>query len=157
MERGASGLLNSTGNMMREMILKGPSSFDALLVYENVAIDYLKNAEGRWGQLRVAYPSKNMWNDNPYYILDVPWSSAAHREAAEAFLEFLMTEPIQKEALAHGFRPGNPSVPIKVAGSPFESLAPYGVRVDLGSICEAPKAEVINNLLASWQRNQGSR
>jgi Ca-activated chloride channel family protein len=157
MERGASGLSNSTGNMMREMILKGPSSFDALLVYENVAIDYLKNAEGRWGPLRVAYPSKNMWNDNPYYILDVPWSSAAHREAAEAFLEFLMTEPIQKEALAHGFRPGNPSVPIKVAGSPFESLAPYGVRVDLGSICEAPKAEVINNLLASWQRNQGSR
>jgi Ca-activated chloride channel family protein len=157
MERGASGLSNSTGNMMREMILKGPSSFDALLVYENVAIDYLKNAEGRWGPLHVAYPSKNMWNDNPYYILDVPWSSAAHREAAEAFLEFLMTEPIQKEALAHGFRPGNPSVPIKVAGSPFESLAPYGVRVDLGSICEAPKAEVINNLLASWQRNQGSR
>src|SRR5215475_419824 len=41
-ERGVSGLSNSTGNMMREMVLKGPSSYDALLVYESVAIDYLK-------------------------------------------------------------------------------------------------------------------
>src|SRR5271166_5781078 len=29
-ERGVSGLSNSTGNMMREMVLKGPSSYDAL-------------------------------------------------------------------------------------------------------------------------------
>ena len=43
LERGTSGLSNSTGNMMKEMVLKGPSSYDALLVYESVAIDYLKN------------------------------------------------------------------------------------------------------------------
>jgi len=29
--------------------------------------------------------------------------------------------------------------------------------VEIGAICETPRAEVINNLLASWQRNQGSR
>ena len=45
-EHGVSGFSNSTGNMMREMVLKGPSSYDALFVYESVAIDYLKNAEG---------------------------------------------------------------------------------------------------------------
>ena len=44
------------------------------------SIDYLKNAEGRWGELRVVYPELNMWNDNPYYVLDVPWSTAAQRE-----------------------------------------------------------------------------
>src|SRR5215467_3789839 len=49
MESAANGMSNSTGNMMREMVLKGPSSFDALFVYESVAIDYMKNAEGRWG------------------------------------------------------------------------------------------------------------
>lgn len=156
-ERSVSGLSNSTGNMMREMVLKGPSSYDALLVYENVAIDYLKNAEGRWGQIRVSYPEYNAWNDNPYYIIDAPWSTREQKKAAEAFLSFLSSEPIQRESLVHGFRPANPSVPVKFAESPFVRYATYGVQVDLAKICEPPRAEVVNNLLQSWQRSQASR
>jgi hypothetical protein len=157
LERGVSGMSNSTGNMMREMVLKGPSSFDAVYVYESVAIDYLKNAEGRWGQLRVVYPEYNAWNDNPFYIINASWSTTEQRKAADTFLNFLLTEPIQKASLAHGFRPANPSVPVKFADSPFVLYAGNGVQVDLEKICEPPKAEVVNNLLASWQRAQGSR
>jgi ABC-type Fe3+ transport system substrate-binding protein len=157
LENGASGMSNSTGNMMREMVLKGPSSYDALFVYESVAIDYLKNAEGRWGQLRVVYPEYNAWNENPYYIVNASWSSPDQRKAADAFLNFLLTEPIQKQSLVHGFRPANPSVPVKFADSPFVQYAGNGVQVDLQKICEPPRAEVVNNLLASWQRSQGSR
>ena len=156
-ERGVSGLSNSTGNMMREMVLKGPSSYDALFVYESVAIDYLKNAEGRWGQLRVVYPEYNAWNENPYYIIDASWSSKDQRKAAETFLAFLLTEPIQRESLVHGFRPANPNVPVKFPDSPFVKYADYGVKVDLAKICEPPRAEVVNNLLQSWQRSQANR
>jgi len=157
LERGSSGMSNSTGNMMREMVLKGPSSYDGLFVYESVAIDYLKNAEGRWGALRVVYPEYNAWNENPYYIVNAAWSTSDQRKAADAFLNFLLTEPIQKESLNHGFRPANPSVPVKFADSPFVLYAGNGVQVDLQKICEPPKAEVVNNLLASWQRTQGNR
>jgi len=156
-ERAVSGLSNSTGNMMKEMVLKGPSSYDALLVYENVTIDYLKNAEGRWGQLRIVYPEYNAWNDNPYYIIDASWSSKEQRQAAETFLNFLLSEPVQKASLVHGFRPANPSVPIKFADSPFVRYADYGIKVDLAKICEAPRGEVVNNLLQSWQRSQANR
>src|SRR5262245_4643629 len=156
-ERGASGMSNSTGNMMREMVLQGPSSYDALFVDESVAIDYLKNAEGRWGSLRVVYPEYNAWNESPYYIINATWSSSDQRKAADAFLNFLLTEPIQKESLNHGFRPANPSVPVKFANSPFVLYGGNGIQVDLQKICEPPKAEVVNNLLASWQRSQGSR
>jgi ABC-type glycerol-3-phosphate transport system substrate-binding protein len=157
LERGASGMSNSTGNMMREMVLKGPSSYDALFVYESVAIDYLKNAEGRWGQLRVVYPEYNAWNENPYYIINASWSSPDQRKAADTFVNFLLSEPVQKESLTHGFRPANPNVPIKFANSPFVLYGGNGIQVDLQKICEPPKAEVVNNLLASWQRSQGSR
>ncbi|MGC3990918.1 MAG: substrate-binding domain-containing protein [Chthoniobacteraceae bacterium] len=156
-ESGVSGLSNSTGNMMRDMVLRGPSSYDALFVYENVVIDYLKNAEGRWGDLRVVYPKLNMWNDNPYYVIDAPWSSKEQREAAGAFLDFLLTEPIQREALNHGFRPGNPDVPIKFPESPFTLYQKNGLQVDISTVCAAPKADVVNNLLAIWQRTQGSK
>ena len=157
LERAVSGLSNSTGNMMKEMVLKGPSSYDALLVYESVTIDYLKNAEGRWGQLRVVYPEYNAWNDNPYYIIDAPWSSKEQRKAAETFLAFLLTEPIQRESLVHGFRPANPNVPVKFPDSPFVKYTDYGIKVDLAKICEPPRAEVVNNLLQSWQRSQANR
>ncbi|PWT94433.1 MAG: hypothetical protein C5B54_00015 [Acidobacteria bacterium] len=157
LERGVSSLPNSTGNMMKEMILKGPSSFDCVFVYESVAIDYLKNAEGRWGDLHIVYPKYNMWNENPYYVINAPWVSADQRKAAGAFLDFLYSENIQKQSLEHGFRPGNPSVPIKFQGSPFVQYQKFGLKIDVGTTCEPPKAEVINNLLASWQRGQGSR
>ena len=157
LERATSGLSNSTGNMMREMVLKGPSSYDVMLVYESVAIDYLKNAEGRWGSLRVVYPEYNIWNDNPYYIVNAPWSTSDQRKAADTFLNFLLSEPIQRESLKHGFRPANTNVPIKFPESPFVQLAGNGIQVDLQKICEPPKAEVVNNLLESWQRTQGNR
>ena len=156
-ERGVSGMSNSTGNMMREMVLKGPSSFDALLVYESVAIDYLKNAEGRWGQLHIVYPEYNAWSDSPFYVINASWVSKDQRKAAEAFLAFLLTEPVQKESLKHGFRPANPNVPVKFPDSPFVMYGKYGVQIDLAKICDPPKAEVINNLLASWQRSAGAR
>jgi ABC-type Fe3+ transport system substrate-binding protein len=157
LERGVTGLTNSTGTMMREMVLKGPSSYDVVFVYESVAIDFLKNAEGRWGRIRIVYPEYNAWNENPYYVLDTEWSSDAHRRAADEFLRFLVSEPVQKQALVHGFRPGNPSVPVRLAGSPFVAYAPYGVQVDLRKVCDPPKADVINTLLTMWQRMQPGR
>ena len=156
-ENAVSGLSDSTGDMMKDMVLRGPSSYDALFVYESVAIDYLANAEGRWGELRVVYPQRNMWNDNPFYVLDVPWSTPDQRKATNAFLDFLLTEPIQKQALDHGFRPGNPQVPVKFPESPLVKYQKYGLQIDIGATCEPPKGEVINNLLQSWQRSQGSR
>jgi len=157
LEQGVNGLSDSTGTLMREMVLKGPSSFDAVFVYESVAIDFLKSAEGRWGELHIVYPKENMWSENPYYIIDAQWSSKEQRAAAEAFLNFLLTEPIQKESLKHGFRPANTTVPVIFAESPFTVYKRYGLQIEPGSTAEAPGAEVVNNLLAIWHRNQGGR
>jgi ABC-type Fe3+ transport system substrate-binding protein len=155
-ERGVSGLSDSTGSLMRELVLKGPSAFDAVLAYESVAVDSLKSAEGRWGRLRIVYPERNLWSDNPYYVLDVPASSPRQRQAAGEFLDFLLTARIQREALAHGFRPADPAAPIRFAESPFVLYQQFGLRLDPGPVCEPPRAEVLNNLLAGWQRAQGS-
>jgi Ca-activated chloride channel family protein len=163
-ERGVTGmsdstggltklLSHSTGDLMKEMVLEGPSRYDALLVYESVAIDYLGSAEGRWEPLQVIYPPCNLWSENPYYVLNTPWTTPAHQKAAEAFLKFLMSEPAQAKALEHGFRPGNPALPIKRPDSPFVRYAANGLSIEVSSICEVPAPEVIDNLLESWIRN----
>jgi ABC-type Fe3+ transport system substrate-binding protein len=154
MQSGVSGFSNSTGNMMRDMVLRGPSTYDGLFVYESTVIDYLKNAEGRWGGLKVAYPKINLWNNNPYCIIDAPWSTPAHRKAALAFQEYLLSAPVQAEALKYGFRPANPDVAVKTPESPFTIHAATGLKIDVGAVAEPPRADVISNLLALWQRSR---
>jgi serine/threonine-protein kinase len=147
--RPGGALSHSTGTLMREMVLRGPSQYDCLVIYENLAIDYLDAAKDRWGPLVVDYPEPNMWNEHPYYILDVPWSDPGQRAAARAFLKFLMSEPVQRRALDHGFRPGNPDVSLRFADSPLIRHAGRGLRIDLPRMCEPPSDDVVQNLLAA--------
>jgi ABC-type Fe3+ transport system substrate-binding protein len=152
---GASRVTDSTDELMKNAILRGPSVYDALMVYESAAIDYFKKAEGRWEEFKVVYPKYNLWNDNPYCILDTPWTAEAHQKAADTFLQFLMSEPVQSRAMEHGFRPGDPSVPLKGPDSPFVQYAENGLRLDLPVVCEPPSREVTENLQQSWMRNTG--
>jgi len=152
--KSVSGLSNSTGNLIKDMVLRGPSTYDAIFVYESVAIDYLKNAQGRWGALRVVYPKYNCWSDNPFYVLNTPGETADETKATMAFLDFLMSEPAQKKALEHGFRPGNPAVPVVAPDSPFSLYADYGLRVEINNVAQIPLSEVITNLTTAWQRSQ---
>ena len=85
----------------------------------------------RWGtegRAQVVYPEPNLWNEHPYYILDVPWSDGRQHEAAAEFLGFLMSEPVQHRALEHGFRPGNPAVPVESPESPLVRHQKYGIK-----------------------------
>ena len=83
---------------------------------------------GRWDRLRVVYPKFNLWNDNPYYVLDVPWSGEEQRRAAQVFLDFRLSEAVQTRAMEHGFRPANVSVPTRSAESPFVRYASAGIQ-----------------------------
>jgi len=100
---------------------------------------------------------QNLWNDNPYDVIDAPWVTPTQRKAAETFLAFLLTEPVQRQALVHGLRPGNPEVGVRFADSPFETMQRYGLRNDLSAVAENPSPEVVANLLATWQRGRGNR
>jgi hypothetical protein len=153
---GPSVRIESTGTLMQDMVRKGPSTYDAVMVYESAAIDYLRQAEGRWGPLCVVYPKRNLWSDHPYCILKTDWCKPEHQQAAEKFLAFLLSEPVQTKALDHGFRPGRLEVPINLPESPFVKYADHGLKIDLNTICDPPSGEVLNNLTRSWEQALGS-
>jgi ABC-type Fe3+ transport system substrate-binding protein len=147
-----TGLAGSSGTMMRDLVLRGPSAYDVIFGYESMAIDYLKQASGRWGELRIVYPKYNMWNDHPCYVLDGDWASAEQKKAADAFLSYLLTPRIQQQALIHGFRPGNPDVAVNGPDSPFTKYGANGLRLDVPVVCQPPSGEAILNLQTAWQR-----
>jgi Ca-activated chloride channel family protein len=147
-------LTHSTGTMMKEMTLRGPSQYDCVMTYENAAIGALADARTRWGPLQVVYPSPTIWNENPYYVLDVPWSGPEQRSAARAFLAFLLSEPMQVKAMSFGFRPGNPKVAMNGPESPFVTNAESGVQLEVPNAAEPPKADVVDTLMTSYRRAQ---
>ena len=53
------------------------------------------------------YPKEGtVWHDNPFAVPDAPWVSAEQRQAAQVVGEFLWSDPVQRQFVEWGFRPG---------------------------------------------------
>jgi Ca-activated chloride channel family protein len=53
------------------------------------------------------YPREGtFWSDHPVGVVQRPWVTPAHKEAAEKYIAFLLDKPRQKLAADTGFRPG---------------------------------------------------
>lgn len=145
----------STGNLMRTMLRFGPSELNGVIVYENLALSNLEVAQGRWGSIKMVYPQRSVWNDNPYYILNVPWSSKEQRDAAKLFQDFLLSDTAQIEARNNYlFRPASLDVPIISDDSPFKKLIEDGiVNIDVATISR-PSGSVLEQLIQIWERTQ---
>lgn len=149
----------STGTFMEEMILFGPSKYDVVVSYENLAIEQIPNAQGRWGNLRIYYPQHTMWSSHPAALLDAPWVTPEQKQAGRKLIAFLRAPEAQRRALRYGFRPSDPAVPIlgEQADNPFSAARAHGVRTDLPGAVEPPPGPVISNLMEMWSRQIGRR
>lgn len=88
------------------MLLFGRSNGDAGQILESYLLTQMEDLEARWDQpLRIVYPDPIAWFDFPYGVYMGPETSAAEKEAALAFKEFLLTSEQQAVALEHGLRP----------------------------------------------------
>ena len=154
LEKGVTRFEASTGTFMTDMVRFGPSKYDIAVVYENLAISQLENAQGRWGNLRVYYPAITLWSDHPITVLQGDWVTEPQRKAARKLVAFLRGRRMQERALAFGFRPADPAVPLKTADAtnPYTRLAQYGVQLDLPPAAQPPPGAVIRNMMTMWSR-----
>jgi hypothetical protein len=153
-EKGVTKFETSTGTFMTDMVRFGPSKYDISVVYENLAISQIENAQGRWGNLKVYYPQTTLWSDHPAAILATDWVTEPQRQAARKWLAYLRSRPIQEKALALGFRPGDTSIPVKTgdAQNPWTRLAQYGIQVEIPPVAKTPDGAVARNLMTMWRR-----
>lgn len=159
LEKGVTRFETSTGTFMTDMVRFGPSKYDIAVVYENLAISQIANAQGRWGNLKVYYPPLTLWSDHPAAVLQASWVTPKQKEAARQWLAYLRSRPVQERALAFGFRPADPSVPIKTAdaANPFTRLAEHGILVEVPPVADVPEGSVVRNLLTMWSRVVGTQ
>lgn len=142
----------STGFFAEKMLERGPSYLSAAVLYENLVIEsYAKNSSGT--PLVAIYPVEGtFWSDHPYAILDAEWVGADEKEAATAFLAHLKSKPAQERALAHGFRPADPTVRIASPLDPAHGADPKQPQ----TLLEVPGAEVLRKLLEVWKSTKRS-
>ncbi len=153
------GYDRTSADLMANMLRYGPSTYDVIMVYENLVAATMKNAPGRWGaELRVYYPQLNLWNDHPFCVLLAEWSSADQKDAALVFQRFLLSEEIQQEALRYGFRPANVDVPVinQDPENPFNLYQDQGLEVKIPRInlVEVPSGDVIRELQVLFKQQE---
>jgi len=93
------------------------------------------------------YPKEGtLFSDNPFFVLDAPWVSAAERAGARAFESFVQQPTNQRKVLEFGFRPGNPSVTVGDPITRANGLDPAQPQTTLG----VPTPEVLVRLIEKW-------
>ena len=99
--------------------------------YVRQGSDLLVNMQGlqtRWAEpMNIVYPEYVTWFDFPFTVWMGPETSAAEKNAALEFEKYLLSEEVQKQALAYGLRPANPAVPVTGEDSLFDQWAGQGV------------------------------
>jgi len=145
---------DSTGTYMKDMVAYGPSVYDVVTVYEATAIEQADNAVGRYGELRVYYPDRTILSDHPFCILNAEWVTNEQAQAAQIFVDYLLSKPAQEKALLeYGFRPVDTNIPLDQPGSPLNRYATNGLKIQLPPQITLPPGDVLNTLLEFWDRN----
>ncbi|HST04852.1 MAG TPA: substrate-binding domain-containing protein [Chloroflexia bacterium] len=158
----ASGLIDDTPptaqQQMDDVLRYGPSKYDVVSIYESLVAQQIKNAPGRFGtDLKVFYPSVNIWSDYPFSILVGDTSTAEEKDAALLFRNYLYSVPVQEQTLKAGFRPSNPDVPLLTNNdpdNPFNLYKNAGLEINIPrtTIADTPSGDILNRLMTFLSR-----
>jgi Ca-activated chloride channel homolog len=146
-ERSVVHYGSSTGFFGREMFASGPQYLSAAVLYENMVIEASSQPNLAF-PIVALYPKEGtFWSDHPVGIVDRPWVTPAHKEAAKAYIQFLLARPQQERAIAHGFRPALVDVPLAAPIDTAHGVDPKEPQTTL----EVPTPDVINGILDLWR------
>jgi Ca-activated chloride channel family protein len=152
-ERSVVHYGSSTGFFGRKMFERGTSYLSAAVLYESSVIESYDPSYHLPFPVVAVYPKEGtFWSDHPVGVVEREWVSAEHREAAQAYVRFLLEPAQQARAIPHGFRPASLEVPV---GAPID--AAHGVDPKQPeTTLELPEPDVIEATLRLWRETKRS-
>lgn len=151
----------STLDLPASMANQGTEKWDGVITYEHVALPYLERADTYSKNLlrmAVIYPRPTLVARHPAVIFP---SDPAQQDAAQRWLRFLQSKPMQYHAITLGFRPTHPEVSLRdpvVEMNYFLRLRRYGVS-PAPRIIEPPlpQGSALNELILLWGDTLGRK
>jgi Ca-activated chloride channel family protein len=142
---------SSTGFFGKKMFANGPGYISAAVLYENMVIESYAQKVPPTFPIVAIYPKEGtFWSDHPAGIVDAPWVTPEHRDAARKYLDFLLAREQQEKALALGFRPALAEIPLVAPLDPAHGVNPKEPQTTL----EVPSVEVMDAVSKLWQENK---
>jgi hypothetical protein len=145
---------------VNDLALFGYTTGDAGQLLESDLLVNMQGIQTRWADpLRIAYPEYVTWFDFPFSVWMGSETTALQKNAALEFERYLLTEEIQKKALAYGLRPANSNVLVTGEGSLFDQWAGQGVVsvVPRTTAMRSPDRDVLQALLRWFDLNVAGR
>ncbi len=139
----------STGFFSTKMLANGPEYLSAAVLYEsNVIESYTSNSVL---PVVAIYPKEGtFWSDHPIAMVEGEWMTDEHREAAKAYIQFLLDRPQQERTLTFGFHPGDVSIQLAAPIDAAHGVDPTEPKTTL----EVPSVEVMDAVLKLWHEHK---
>ncbi len=145
----------STGFLGERMFSQGPGYLSAAILYENLVIEANEEARRRnpaveLPQIVAIYPAEGTFpSEHPIGVVERPWVTDKHREAARLYIDHLMQRPQQELALHYGFRPSSsqPGIDLKRLLKPEYGVSPAQPR----HLLRPPPATAIRLIQDIWR------
>jgi Ca-activated chloride channel family protein len=141
---------SSTGFFGRQMFSTGPQYLSAAVLYENMVIESYSQNNLPFPVVAIYPKEGTFWSDHPIGIVEREWVTPEHREAAKAYIQYLLQRPQQEKAITYGFRPGAVDVPL---ASPIDEAHGVDPREPKTTL-EVPSVPVIDSILNLWQQKK---
>jgi len=141
---------SSTGFFGRKMFANGPGYLSAAVLYESMVIESRDPKKYHLAFPIVAvYPKEGtFWSDHPVGVVQRDWVTPEIKEAADAYVDYLLARPQQERAMTFGFRPGDPSIPLAAPLDIAHGINPKEPQTTL----EVPEPDVMNAVLDAWEQ-----
>jgi len=143
-----------------DLALFGYTTGDAGLLLESDLLVNMQGLQTRWAEpMRIVYPEYVTWFDFPFTVWMGPETSALEKNAALEFEQFILSDEVQRDALAYGLRPANPAVVVTEGNSLFVQWADQGVLgvVPRTTAMRYPDRDVLQALLRWFDLNVAGR
>lgn len=137
----------STGFFNSKMLANGPEYLSAAVLYESNVIESYNSEHDLPFPVVAIYPKEGtFWSDHPVGVVEADWVTAEHREAAKAYLKFLLDRAQQEKTLSYGFHPGDVSIQLASPLDTDHGIDPREPKTTL----EVPSVEVMDAIIKLW-------
>jgi Bacterial extracellular solute-binding protein len=151
-----TSLSGGSAYTVEDFALFGYSEGDGGQMLESDLLTNMQGIKTRWADpLVIRYPKYVTWFDFPFSIWMGPETTAAEKNAALQFEQYLLSPDVQKEAVAEGLRPVNNDVSVTAGDTFFTRYKDQGVEaiVPRTARMASPGRDVLLSLLRWYDLN----
>src|SRR6516162_6898965 len=141
---------SSTGFFGRQMFSTGPQYLSAAVLYENMVIESYSQNNLPFPVVAVYPKEGTFWSDHPIGIVEREWVTPERRDAAKAYIQYLLQRPQQEKAITYGFRPGSVDVPLASPIDEAHGVDPKEPKTTL----EVPSVPVMDAILTLFAQKK---